>query len=161
MKKTLTLPILLLSTTPFILSCTKSVTDTEVSSPMVTWTTETITPQDTLIVSPPWVTLQSWSISNPPIVSPVVLTRSEVVNYSTPASPQDPVEFSVTITDGVITAASALSKSDSPISQKYQTAFAGDISAKAIGRKAKDLKLDAVGGASLTTAAFEQFVHSF
>jgi hypothetical protein len=67
----------------------------------------------------------------------------------------------VTVTDGMITAASATAKSDNDISKQLQTAFAGEISAKAIGKKAKDLKLDAVGGASLTTAAFEQFVHSF
>jgi hypothetical protein len=94
-------------------------------------------------------------------VKPEVFTRTETVTYTTPASSQDPVEFSVTVTDGVITAASANAKSDNDISKQFQTAFASDVSVKVIGKKAKDLKLDAVGGASLTTTAFEQFVHSF
>jgi uncharacterized protein with FMN-binding domain len=94
-------------------------------------------------------------------VAPVVLTRTETVTYASPASPQDPVDFSVTVTDGVITAASAVSKSDNDISKQLQTAFAGEVSSKVVGKKAKDLHVDAIGGASLTTAAFETFVHSF
>jgi uncharacterized protein with FMN-binding domain len=83
------------------------------------------------------------------------------VTYASPADPQDPVEFSVTVTDGVITAASATAKSTNDISKQLQTAFAGEVGAKVIGKKAKDLDVDAIGGASLTTAAFETFVHSF
>jgi hypothetical protein len=83
------------------------------------------------------------------------------VTYASPAGPQDPVEFSVTVTDGIVTAASATAKSDNDISKKLQTAFAGEVGMKVIGKKAKDLDVDAIGGASLTTAAFETFVHSF
>ena len=45
---------------------------------------------------------------------------------------------------------------------KYnQDNFVKAVSAKAVGKKAKDFKVDAIGGSSLTTAAFETFVHSF
>ena len=36
--------------------------------------------------------------------------------------------------------------------------FAKNISKSVVGKKIKDLDIDTVGGASLTTAAFEQFV---
>ena len=93
-------------------------------------------------------------------VAPQTFTRTETVSYTTPAEAKDVVEFSVTVTDGVITAASATPKSKNEISQKMQTGFAGAVS-KVVGMKAKDLDVDAIGGASLTTAAFEQFVRSF
>jgi hypothetical protein len=66
-----------------------------------------------------------------------------VVTYQTPAG-SDPVEFSVSVTDDVITAASVTPKSSNQISLKLQTAFAADIASKAIGKKAKDLDLDVV-----------------
>ena len=94
-------------------------------------------------------------------VAPQAFTRTETVAYKTPAEEKDLVEFSVTVTDGVITAASAISKSQNEISQKMQTSFAGEVSKKVVGMKAKDLNVDAIGGASLTSAAFEQFVRSF
>ena len=94
-------------------------------------------------------------------VAPQAFTRTEVVSYKSPADEKDLVEFSVTVTDGVITAASATPKSEHEISQKMQTGFAGEVSKKVVGMKAKNLDVDAIGGASLTTAAFEQFVRSF
>ncbi len=91
----------------------------------------------------------------------MVLTRTETVTYASPIDPKDPVEFSVTITDGVITSASATPKSTHDISQKLQTSFASEVSAKVVGKKAADFDVDTIGGASLTTGAFELFVRSF
>ena len=71
------------------------------------------------------------------------------------------IEFDVTVTDGVITAAAATPKAEHEISMKLQTGFSAELSGKVVGKKAKDLQIDAIGGASLTTKAFEQFVHSF
>lgn len=94
--------------------------------------------------------------------APVVITRKETLSYDS-KSPEGmvPVEFDVTVTDGIITAAAATPKTDKQASLYNQTNFAKDLSAKVVGKKAKDLKVDAIGGASLTTAAFETFVHSF
>jgi hypothetical protein len=40
----------------------------------------------------------------------------------------------------------------------YQESFASKLSSAVVGRKVAGLDLSAIGGASLTTAAFEQFV---
>ncbi len=156
MKKTLIVPILLLATTPFVVGCTKKPTDIP-PPPPVTGTTETVAPVETVV---PVAPVQSGSAATE-TVAPVVLTRTETVTYASPASPKDPVEFSVTVTDGTITAASATPKSDNEISKTRQTAFAAEVSGKVIGKKAADLDVDVIGGSSLTTAAFEIFVHSF
>jgi hypothetical protein len=94
--------------------------------------------------------------------APQTFTRTETLTYDS-KSPEGmvPVEFSVTVTDGVITAASATPKAEKDASKYNQTNFAKEVSAKVVGKKAKDLDVAAIGGASLTTAAFEQFVHSF
>ena len=94
--------------------------------------------------------------------APVVLTRKETITYDS-KTPEGmvPVEFDVTVTDGTITAATATPKTDKQGSLYNQTNFAKDLSAKVVGKKAKDLKVDAIGGSSLTTAAFETFVHTF
>jgi hypothetical protein len=155
----LTLPLIMIASLTTLVSCGTQAPEASPlisSPPPVTGVVET---QSTVSSG---VTVSSGTTS--PVVNPVrpeVFTRTETVTYQSPADPQDPVEFSVTVADGVITAVSATSKSTSDISQQYQTAFTREISRRAIGKKAKDLKLDAVGGASLTTAAFEQFVHSF
>ena len=94
--------------------------------------------------------------------APVVLTRKETVSYDS-KTPEGmvQVEFDVTVTDGIITAATSTPKTDKQGSLYNQTSFAKELSSKVVGKKAKDLKVDAIGGASLTTAAFETFVHSF
>ena len=44
---------------------------------------------------------------------------------------------------------------------KYnQENFSKEVGAKVVGKAKKSFKLDTVGGASLTTAAFESFVRS-
>jgi hypothetical protein len=97
-----------------------------------------------------------------PVVSPVstARTRTETVSYRTPAG-SDLVEFSVTVEAGVITAARATVKAENDKSQRYQTGFAADVSSKVVGKKIADLDLSAIGWASLTTGAFDQFVRSF
>ncbi len=157
MKKTLIVPILLLATTPFVVGCTKKPTDIP-PPPPVTGTTETVAPVETVV---PVAPVQSGSAATE-TVAPVVLTRTETLSYDskTPEGMVD-VEFSVTVTDGTITAASATPKTDKQGSNYNQTNFAKALSGAVVGKKAKDLDVDAIGGSSLTTAAFETFVHSF
>ena len=150
-------PLVLLATLSTLASCTKPVSETVVTPPKTPEVKVEVTP-----VSPtPAPTPTGTAATTPVTASPRVLTRTEVVTYASPANPKDPVEFSVTVTDGVITAASATPKSDNEVSKQLQTAFAAEVSAKVVGKKAKDLDVDAIGGASLTTAAFETFAHSF
>ena len=92
--------------------------------------------------------------------TPETFTRRETVSYSNPSG-TDTVEFNVTVTDDIITSASAIPKADNEISLKRQTAFAAEVHSKVVGKKASDLNIDAIGGSSLTTAAFETFVRSF
>jgi hypothetical protein len=160
MRSSVIIPLVLLSSTSLLVGCTKSPTDIP-PPPPVTGTTETVTPAETPIVpvvTPAETVVQTGTTS---AVTPAMpMTRTETVTYASPANPQDPVEFSVTVTDGVITAASATPKSDNEISQKRQTAFAAEVSTKVVGKKAADLDVDVIGGSSLTTAAFEKFVQS-
>ncbi len=92
--------------------------------------------------------------------APVVPNRRETLSYNTPEGVV-PIEFDVTVTDGIITAASAKTLATTDTSKYNQDNFVKAVSAKAVGKKAKDFKVDAIGGSSLTTAAFETFVHSF
>jgi hypothetical protein len=61
------------------------------------------------------------------------------------------------VNGGVITAASSVTRATGT-SGYYEDVFARGISTAAIGKKAAGLNLAAVGGASLTTASFEQFI---
>ncbi len=91
---------------------------------------------------------------------PQVLTRKETVKYQNPGG-EDEIEFDVTVTDDIITAAKATPKAEHEISKKRQETFAEELSEKVVGKSAKDLDIDPIGGSSITTAAFEEFVHSF
>lgn len=170
MKKNILIPVVLLATTPFVVACTKKPTDMP-PPPPVTGETETVAPAPTDTTSAmPSIEVDATAVvssggtvevSASTTTPAMPVTRTETVTYASPANPQDPVEFSVTVTDGIITAASATPKSDHEISKKLQTAFAAEVGAKVVGMKAADLDVDAIGGASLTTGAFETFVRSF
>lgn len=94
----------------------------------------------------------------PQAAAPV--SRTETVSYTTPAG-NDSVEFSVTVENGVITAATATPKAENEISKKRQEAFAAAVTAGVVGKSAKNLDVSAIGGSSLTTGAFKMFVQSF
>lgn len=161
MKKHIVAPLLLLSSIALLTSC-MSKTDTTI--PTVKAPTEAAIPVEvvTTPISTGATMAVSGSVSTQGVIPAAtrVLTRTEIVSYKTPAG-TDEVEFSVSVTDGVITAASANPKAKNEISIKLQTAFAADVSSKVVGMKAKNLDIDAIGWASLTTGAFETFVRSF
>ena len=85
------------------------------------------------------------------------ITRTGVESYQSPAG-LDQVEFTVSVKDGVITAASSKVLATNDASKYNQGNFAKEVSAKVVGKSTKDFEIDAIGGASLTTAAFEKFV---
>ena len=154
--KKLILPLALLASIATLTSCTqKAETPTEVTPvPTVVETPSEVVPTatGTMEVS----TGETNQIDT--TVAPV--SRNETVTYATPAG-NDAVEFSVTITDGVITQASATPKANNDISKKMQTGFSADVSSKVVGKKVSDLDtMSAIGGASLTTGAFKRFVQA-
>lgn len=158
MKKNIVAPLLLLSSITLLTSCmAKKDTPPTVPAP-----TQTAAPVDVVTTPVPAAPTTPDTTSGSAAVpaAPSALTRTETVSYKNPSG-SDEVEFSLTVTDGLITAASANPKAKNEISIKLQTAFAADVASKVIGMKAKDLDIDAVGGASLTTGAFETFARSF
>ncbi len=141
------LPLVMIASLATLVSCGQTTTTTPVVplAPATTITGVVITP--TAPVSP---------------TVAATFTRKETLSYKVPAPDLDAsVEFDVTVTDGIITAASSRTVATAAASKYNQDNFAKDVSAKVVGKKAKDLKVDAIGGASLTTLAFETFVHSF
>ena len=179
--KKITLPLVMIASLATLVSCGQKSVDTTINlsptaTPVVTGVvvtpaaqtgTTSTTRVETTTTNPPATTSTS-TITPATQVTPVTQTprvpetisRRETVTYNNPSG-SDSVEFNVTVTDGIITSASATPKADNEISLRRQTAFAAEVNAKVVGKKAKNLNVDAIGGSSLTTAAFETFVHSF
>ncbi len=154
------LPLILLASISTLTSCaTKTSTQVETPAPQAVVETPVVpvapTPDAT---TPPAVPPVESTGAAPTSSTPV--TQTQTVTYVTPAG-SDSVEFSVTVADGVVTAASATPKAANDISKMRQAAFAGEISSKVVGMKKSDLNLAAVGGSSLTTAAFNAFIQTF
>ncbi len=155
MRNHVVVPLVLLATLSTLASCTKPVSETVV-------TPVTTPPVKVEVVTPAPVTPAptETATGTPVTAAPQVLTRKETVGYKSPGG-DDTIEFDVTVTDGVITSASATALALSDGSKYNQGNFVKALSAAVVGKKAKDLDVDAIGGASLTTAAFETFVRSF
>lgn len=166
MKKT-TLPFVMIASLVTLVSCGTETdlwtTITPVKSPTVTGVVITPTNSTGEAVNTPANSTGVLSPTNPVSVTspsaPVVLNRKQTVSYRTPGDDVS-VEFDVTITDGIITAASSKTLATEDASKYNQDEFAKFVSVKVVGKKAKDLNVDAIGGASLTTTAFLDFVHS-
>lgn len=157
MRNHVVVPLLLLATLSTLASCTKPVSETvvtPVATPEVK--VEVVTPAPVAPTPAPTET----ATGTPVTAAPQTLTRKETVGYKSPGG-DDTIEFDVTVTDGVITSASATALALSDGSKYNQGNFVKALSAAVVGKKAKDLDVDAIGGASLTTAAFETFVRSF
>lgn len=157
MRNHVVVPLVLLATLSTLASCTKPVSETvvtPVATPEVK--VEVVTPAPVAPTPAPTVT----ATGTPVTATPQTLTRKETVGYKSPGG-DDTIEFDVTVTDGVITSASATALALSDGSKYNQGNFVKALSAAVVGKKAKDLDVDAIGGASLTTAAFETFVRSF
>jgi uncharacterized protein with FMN-binding domain len=69
-------------------------------------------------------------------------------------------EFSISLQDDIITAISAEYVSGDHEDERYHRRFAANIANKVVGKKISEIDLDTVGGASLTTEAFMNFITS-
>lgn len=85
------------------------------------------------------------------------VTKTQYLSYKSPAG-DDTMSVSVTTKDGVVTAVSATPEATNPISLQLQKAFADNVSGKVVGKSVKNLKVDTISGASLTTKAFNDFL---
>lgn len=159
------LPFVMIASLVTLVSCGNDAdlwtTITPVKSPTVTGVViESSAPSSGIMTGTPDPGANSSSTSASVVpVAPVVVTRKQTVSYGTPAADAS-VEFDVTITDGIVTAATSRTLATEDASKYNQDLFAKELSSKVVGKKAKDLNVDAIGGASLTTAAFLDFVHS-
>ena len=142
MKKSLVAPLALLASISLLTSCTV---------PGMAPKTTPVAPIETIPVAPvapvsTGTTESTGTVSETtPTLSPVsALTRKETVTYNTPEG-MVPVEFDVTITDGMITSATSNTLATSDASKYNQDNFAKDLSAKVVGKKAADLSVDAIG----------------
>lgn len=92
--------------------------------------------------------------------SSIIVAGSSItkeVHYNSPAGDES-VEFTLTTSGDTVTAVSTKPLASNPISRNLQTKFSEAISKEVVGKKKSELQLHAVGGASLTTNAFQQFV---
>ena len=85
-------------------------------------------------------------------------TYASDVSYAQPRG-MDNMKISVTVKDGVITAASVMGINCDMMSVRYQDAFNTALPDLVIGKKINELSIPRnVAGSSLTTAAFKQYV---
>jgi hypothetical protein len=76
------------------------------------------------------------------------------LKYQTPGGPED-VKFEVSVNNGAISAVEVTTMGKSPITKEMQANFKANISKAIVGKKVAELgTIDRVGGASLTTRAF-------
>ena len=95
---------------------------------------------------------------SPAPISTLSTVHTANITYTVPGGSAT-VGFSVTARDGVIVSASSATQAGGT-SGAYQDSFASSLTWVVIGKKTAGLSLSAIGGASLTTSAFERFVVS-
>jgi hypothetical protein len=111
----------------------------------------TDTPDDTLVIEEP-TTDESAIAPEPP--SATVVTESIDVSYLTPARTSHDMTVTLTVADGIVTDASIIYDNGDGFSNAHQERFDGAYKAQVIGQPIDGIALSRVGGASLTTGAF-------
>ncbi|MEI6533658.1 MAG: FMN-binding protein [Candidatus Roizmanbacteria bacterium] len=96
-------------------------------------------------------------VQSQPAKAPKVLTLTEQVNYEV-RKHNESITVTLTMTDGIITSVKDIHSKTNPKSAEYQDEFESSISNLVIGKSISEVKLDAVSGASYTTAAFMQAI---
>lgn len=85
-------------------------------------------------------------------------TFTENVSYLTPARTEHTMIVSLTIVDGVVTDSSIIYDEGEGFSNPNQERFDGAYKAEVIGKPLSEISLSRVGGASLTSQAFNDAV---
>ena len=97
------------------------------------------------------------SVFKKPVKKIVIQKASRTVTYISPAG-NERINFVVQVKDGIISSVSSVPRATNKISKSLQKSFSKNISKVVVGKKVKNLDIDVVGGASLTTVAFEKFI---
>jgi hypothetical protein len=150
MKNRLFAGIMLAATLTSLASCTQPT-----STPIVPETTSGTT--TTSEVPTPPVPPVSSEVVAPSVTTS--MTQTGTISYTTPGG-VDKVNFSLTHKAGVVESVIVTPAAEHEFSKNWQAKFAESVSSEIVGKNIKDLKLSAVGGASLTTGAFNQFIAS-
>ncbi len=107
--------------------------------------------ENTLPINPAVVPADTTSLNSTKVVT-------KTVGYVSPAG-QEEIEVTLNISNNTITSVLVKPMATNEISKKLQTGFAHEIKI-AVGKPITAFSLDAVGGASLTTKAFNAYVQS-
>ena len=113
---------------------------------------------DTLAVSD-----QSYAVTNVatnPSTNSSTKTYTAAITYRVPSPEQNSITVNLTVTDGVITAADVNNIANSPESKQYSSRFMSSYKTVVVGQKLSDISLTRVGGASLTSNAFNAAVNA-
>lgn len=103
------------------------------------------------------------SVQTAPSITPVAPkavsgTFHEKVAYDTPEGSEN-VDFVFTVDSGMVKDLTLISTPNESQSKKYQSKFMSSITSQVVGKKISEIgTFDRVGGASLTTPAFNQAV---
>jgi len=81
-------------------------------------------------------------------------TYSATVTYRVPSPEQNTISIQITLDKGVVTDVEAKNIANSPQSVQYGTRFMSSYKTEVVGQKLNDINLSRVGGASLTSNAF-------
>lgn len=147
-------------------STTETVVDTTPSSSLSETTTVT-PPAPTPIVTETPVTPPATESPKPPVTTetptptPTPAPAAQVITihkpYRTPAKVQESITVNFTVKAGVVTAVSS-SYNEGNGENGYQKRFDGAYQTQVVGKKLTDISLSRVGGASLTSGAFNEAV---
>jgi hypothetical protein len=85
-------------------------------------------------------------------------TFTEKVSYLTPARTEHKMDITLTVDAGVVTDASIVYDEGEGFSNQHQERFDAAYKAEVIGKTLSEISLSRVGGASLTTTAFNDAV---
>ena len=84
-------------------------------------------------------------------------TYTESADYQAPSGTET-VDVTLTLAGGVVTAVTVAGHATDPQAKLHQGQFASGISAVVVGKNIDDLKVDKVGGSSLTSGGFNAAV---
>ncbi|MCX6733320.1 MAG: hypothetical protein NTX63_00735 [Candidatus Peregrinibacteria bacterium] len=145
----------------FLSACSSAKVTTKVRPSSIVPSASTITAPVTAPVSPVSTNTTTPTTTKPTTTpAPKALTGTfhERVSYQTPESIED-VDFVFAVSSGSVTNLTLSSTPSERQSGKYQSRFMDAITNQVVGMKISDLgTFDRVGGASLTTDAFNQAV---
>ena len=86
-------------------------------------------------------------------------TYTQTASYQAPSGTEK-VDVTITLAGNVITAVTVVGHATDPEAKTYQKEFAAGVGAVAVGKKIADIKVDKVGGSSLTSGGFNTAVEA-